>query len=293
MPGRRGRSRCRPAARSSTTSTLDTSTPAWAYGSIQDIGSRRGQRGPQRRAATGSRRSSGATRRAAKARTRRSIRANPNIVYSHGFYGNFTRDGSRHRAGAPRRRARPAATRGRGAAPPASPRSDRRSPRGRELRAQWMAPIVVSPHDRATIYAGYQFVFRSTDRGDALGADQRGSDATTIRRRCCSKSSNAIPYQTIVALAESPQRQGPALRRHRRRQAARDAGRRKTWTELTSQPADPQVDLAGRAVAARRRHRVRHAARPRRRRLRASTSTSRPTTARRSRASPATCRPGP
>ena len=36
-----------------------------------------------------------------------------------------------------------------------------------ELRAQWMAPIIVSPHDPATIYAGYQFVLRSTNAATA------------------------------------------------------------------------------------------------------------------------------
>ena len=76
-----------------------------------------GQRQPprhgsiSRRAATGFRRSTGRARRAAKARTTPSIPTNPNIVYSHGFYGNFTRDGSEHRRRRARRPARQAAAR--------------------------------------------------------------------------------------------------------------------------------------------------------------------------------------
>ena len=30
-----------------------------------------------------------------------------------------------------------------------------------------MAPFIVSPHDSSIVYAGYQFLFRSDNRGDA------------------------------------------------------------------------------------------------------------------------------
>ena len=70
-----------------------------------------------------------------------------------------------------------------------------------------MAPIIVSPHDPATIYAGFQFVFRSTNRGDTW--ERISADLTaTIPSQMLLKSSSAIPYQTIVALAESPTKQG-------------------------------------------------------------------------------------
>ena len=82
------------------------------------------------------------------------------------------------------------------------------------------------------------------------------------------KSSNAIPYQTIVALAESPRAKGLiyAGTDDGRLHVTRDGGA--TWTELTRALPDPQMDLARGAVAARRRHGLRHPARPRRRRLR-------------------------
>ena len=64
--------------------------------------------------------------------------------------------------------------------PPAAP-SGEGDP---ELRAQWMAPVVASQHDPATVYAGFQFVFRSTNRGDTwerISPDLSGNDP----RRCC------------------------------------------------------------------------------------------------------------
>jgi photosystem II stability/assembly factor-like uncharacterized protein len=102
-----------------------------------------------------------------------------------------------------------------------------------ELRAQWMAPIVVSPHDPSTIYSGYQFVFRSTNRGNTwekISPDLSSNDPSQMLL----KSSSAIPYQTIVALAESTARKGLIY-------AGTDDGRLhlttdggKTWSDLTA-----------------------------------------------------------
>ena len=84
-PARHGSSRCRRGRlRSSTTSAVDTSTPAWAYGSIQDIGSRRGTRRSWR---TGAGPNPGGrverTRPGAKDRIRPSIRRTRTSCYSH------------------------------------------------------------------------------------------------------------------------------------------------------------------------------------------------------------------
>jgi hypothetical protein len=70
-----------------------------------------------------------------------------------------------------------------------------------------MAPIITSIHRPGTIYAGYQYVFRSPDRGDTwekISDDLTDSDPASMLRR----SSAEIPYQTIVALAESANREG-------------------------------------------------------------------------------------
>jgi photosystem II stability/assembly factor-like uncharacterized protein len=214
--------------------TLDNSTPAWAYGSIQDIGSRRGRldlsAGRDRipavewSAAPGGEGSHHAV-----------DPENPNLVYSHGFYGNFTRDDQsipppqRGRGGA----AGDTDAAARGQATPGAPRRTTPiRPSDEELRAQWMAPIIVSPHKASTIYAGFQFVFRSTDRGATwtkISADLTDNDPAKMLRR----SASEIPYQTIVALAESPRKPGLLY-------AGTDDGRLhvtiddgKTWTDLT------------------------------------------------------------
>jgi len=102
-----------------------------------------------------------------------------------------------------------------------------------ELRAQWMAPIVISPHDHSIIFAGYQKVFKSTTRGDKweiMSPDLTKNDP----KEMLIKNSNAIPYQTIVALAESPKKAGLMY-------VGSDDGRLHTtidtgkeWTELTN-----------------------------------------------------------
>lgn len=207
---------------------LDNSTPVWVYGSIQDHGSYRGKIDLS------------AGRDALKPVAFESAPGgegshqgidwqNPNVVYSHGFYGNFTREDQ----------SIPRPQRGRGAPPatPPAPGTPQRStdirPKDADLRAQWMAPIIVSPHNASTIYAGYQFVYRSKDKGatwEKISGDLTGNDP----KQMLPKSSNEIPYQTIVALAESPRKAGVIY-------AGTDDGRLhvtmddgKTWTDLTA-----------------------------------------------------------
>ncbi|MBA3639579.1 MAG: hypothetical protein H0W53_09900 [Acidobacteria bacterium] len=210
---------------------VDQSTPPWVYGSIQDIGSRRG-----RLDLTAGRDKIGPVDFENAPGGEGSHHAvdprNPNIVYSHGFYGNFSRTDLSIPA-APRGR------RGQGGTPPPQPPPDapRREtsiqPKEQGLRAQWMAPVVLSPHDPNTVYLGYQFVFRSTSRGDAwekISGDLTGNDP----KRMLPRSSNEIPYQTITALEESPRVKGLlyAGTDDGKLHVTTDAG--KTWTDLTT-----------------------------------------------------------
>ena len=151
--------------------------------------------------------------------------ANLNIVYSHGFYGNFTREDLIQSQAAPA-----GGGRGRGRAGVTNIRPQ--SP-DMELRAQWMAPVTLSPHDSNTVYLGYQFVYRSTNRGDAwerISPDLSSNNPTEMLL----KSSSAIPYQTITALAESTRVKGLiyAGTDDGRLHVTRDAG--KQWTDLTA-----------------------------------------------------------
>lgn len=210
---------------------VDTSRPSsWAYGSIQDHGSRRGRidlsKGRDSIPAVAWENAPGG-----EGSNHAIDPTNPNIVYSHGFYGNFSRTDLSVAA--------PARGRGRGAGatPPQGPQRTTNiqppNPPDAELRAQWMAPIIVSPHDNRVIYAGYQYVYKSDNRGE--GFEVISPDLTDNNKdQMLIRNSNAIPYQTIVALAESPKKAGLLY-------VGSDDGRvhstidnGKEWTELTS-----------------------------------------------------------
>ena len=209
--------------------TLDSSTPAWAYGSIQDDGSRRGRidlsAGRDRIPAVEFVNAPGG-----EGSHHAVDPADPNIVYSHGFYGNFTRSNVAppppDAAPAPPQRGR--GGRGRGVATPIRPQVA-----DVELRAQWMAPIITSVHEPGVIYAGYQFVYRSANRGESwqrISPDLTANDPSRMLLR----SSSAIPFQTITSLAESPRRRGLlyAGTDDGNLHVTQDDG--KTWTELTA-----------------------------------------------------------
>jgi len=212
---------------------LDTSTPAWAYGSIQDIGSMRGKVD-----LSGGRDAIPAVQWESAPGGEGSHQAvdpqNSDIVYSHGFYGNFTRTDLSIPAPARGRRGAPPADSQAATTAPAGPaRVTNIRPKGDNLRAQWMAPIMISPHNSNTIYAGFQFLFRSPDRGatwEKISPDLSDNDTA----RMLPKSSSEIPYQTISALAESTKKKGLIY-------AGTDDGRLhvtmddgQQWTELTA-----------------------------------------------------------
>lgn len=210
---------------------VDNSSPAWAYGAIQDHHAHRGRvdlsKGRDRIPAVEWQRAPGGegSHHAVDPR-------NPDIVYSQTFYGNFTRDDQS--IPPPQRGRRGGAQPSQQAAPPEGPRrSTPIRPPGEGLRAQWMTPVIVSPHDPDVVYVGFQQVFRSANRGEAwtkISDDLSGNDP----KQMLPKSSNEIPYQTITALAESTRRKGLLY-------AGTDDGRLhvtmdegKTWTDISA-----------------------------------------------------------
>lgn len=210
--------------------SVDTSNPAWVYGSIQDHNSFRGKldlsQGRDKIPAVEWERAPGG-----EGSHHAIDPSNPNIVYSHGFYGNFTRTDLGVPSGQRGRRGE-----GGGAAQPPQPAGPQRTtnirPKDEGLRAQWMAPILLSPHDSNTVYVGYQFLFRSTNRGDTwerISPDLTSNDPTQM----LPKSSSEIPYQTLTAVAESARVKGLiyAGTDDGRLHVTSDAG--KNWTELT------------------------------------------------------------
>ena len=137
---------------------------------------------------------------------------NPNLVYSHGFYGNFTRTDVTKT---------PVST---GIRPPSNPGEPAQ-------RAQWMAPIVLSPHDANTVYTGYQVIYRSRDRGTTW--DRISDDLTDNNPRQMGINPSAVPYQTLTHIAESPLTKGViyAGTDDGNLHVTRDDGQ--TWTNLT------------------------------------------------------------
>jgi photosystem II stability/assembly factor-like uncharacterized protein len=81
---------------------------------------------------------------------------------------------------------------------------------GEKYRFNWNAPVVLSPHDKNTLYFGGNVVFRSTDFGKTW--DQISPDLTTNNPErqkdaggpIAFENSTAEYYTTIITLAESP-----------------------------------------------------------------------------------------
>lgn len=84
--------------------------------------------------------------------------------------------------------------------------------------ANWDSPVVISPHDSATIYAGAKHLFRSRDRGltwQDLGDMTSGVDRATLPLMGRLPDENilsiddGVPYYPgTTAIAESPRRRG-------------------------------------------------------------------------------------
>jgi photosystem II stability/assembly factor-like uncharacterized protein len=108
--------------------------------------------------------------------------------------------------------------------------------------ANWDAPILISPHDSATIYAGGQHLFRSRDRGmtwEDLGDMTTGVDRSTLTitgRRTTEATLSAddgVPYYPgLTAIAESPRVRGVLYvgSDDGRLRVSRDEG--KSWTDV-------------------------------------------------------------
>ena len=187
--------------------TVDNSSPAWVYGSIQDVGSRRGRldlsQGRDKIAAVDFENAPGG-----EGSFQAVDPVNPNVVYSHGFYGNFTRDDLSvppASAGAavalPRRGAFDSTA---GAAAQHEHPSEGGEPSrpvdgaGRGVAARPRIPLYLSDTSKCSAR------MTAATTWEKISGDLTGNDpAQTLP-----KSSSEIPYQTITALAESPRVKG-------------------------------------------------------------------------------------
>ncbi len=137
--------------------------------------------------------------------------ANPDIVYSAGFYGHIERSDL----------SLPETERTKGLLHQAYPDEP-------PLRGQWVAPFIISTHNNETIYHGMQYLFRSFNRGDIW---ERVSPDLTYNTAA---EMGDIPYHTLFAISESPLRAGLIYigTDDGKVQVTRDGG--KTWSEIMS-----------------------------------------------------------
>jgi photosystem II stability/assembly factor-like uncharacterized protein len=99
-------------------------------------------------------------------------------------------------------------------------------------RGQWLAGLLLSPHNPQIVYHGFQYLFRSMDRGETW--ERISPDLTHNNPEWQGKLPYAIPYQTITAIAESPFKFGVVYvgTDDGRVHVTKDAG--VTWTEITA-----------------------------------------------------------
>ncbi len=72
---------------------------------------------------------------------------------------------------------------------------------GQEIRWNWNAPIVVSPHNPDVVYNAANVVLKSSDRGDTW---ERISPDLSVNAPSTQKGTGNVSYATITALDESP-----------------------------------------------------------------------------------------
>lgn len=157
--------------------SVDMAEPVHVYGSIQDHGSYRGKidfsRGRNNLYPVDFEDAPGGEG---------SIHAidpnNPDKVYSAGFYGSITKSDMKTGETKSIMPPKPADV--------------------EKLRGQWLAPILLSPHNPGIIYFGTQFIHRSMNEGETwerISGDLTYNDST---------KKGDIPYQTIFSISESP-----------------------------------------------------------------------------------------
>ena len=201
---------------------FDFSTPFWVYGSVQDQGTYRGFIPLQKPAAgvPGGRRRFGMaqpkweTAPGGEGTIIAIDPADPNTEYSSSFYGRLERSEYKD---------------GQWTSKEIFPKAAQGEP---EHRGQWLAATMLSPHNPQVVYHGFQYLFRSMNKGETW--EKISPDLTYNNPAEQGKWPYAIPFATITAIDESPFKFGLLY-------AGTDDGRvwvTKTsgdsWTEITA-----------------------------------------------------------
>jgi len=139
---------------------------------------------------------------------------NPNIVYSSSFYGRVERAEFKD---------------GEWESKEIYPQAPEGEP---PYRGQWLAATILSPHDPSTVYHGFQYVFRSKDKGETW--ERISDDLTAFTPDNQGALPYAIKFATITAISESPLKEGLLYvgSDDGRAHVSRDGGA--AWTEITA-----------------------------------------------------------
>ena len=127
-------------------------------------------------------------------------------------------------------------------------------------RWNWSSPMLISPYDHNTLYFGANYLFKSTNRGDAwvrLGPDltrQLNRDSLPVMgkiwpRDAIARHQGTADYGNIATVDESPLRQGLLYvgTDDGVISVSRDGG--STWTRYTKFPGVPDQTYVSRVVA--------------------------------------------
>lgn len=141
---------------------------------------------------------------------------NPNIIYSSSFYGRLMRSEYN-----PENNTWKTVN--------IAPKAEEGEP---PLRGQWLAPTIISPHNPLVIYHGFQYLYRSMDRGDTW--ERISPDLSYNDPNKQGIWPYAIPYACLTAVSESPFKFGLiyAGTDDGRVHVTKDGGA--TWTEITA-----------------------------------------------------------
>jgi len=171
----------------------DFRSPLWVYGSVQDQGTYRA-RVPLRKADQQGGPGEGRRRELLEPRWETAPGgegtligvdpSDPNTIYSSSYYGRLMRSEYQGESWVSKD-IYPQAAQGE---PP--------------YRGQWLAATMISPHNPRVIYHGFQFLFRSMNKGESW--ERISPDLTYHQPDQQGQWPYAIPFATITALDESP-----------------------------------------------------------------------------------------
>jgi photosystem II stability/assembly factor-like uncharacterized protein len=130
---------------------------------------------------------------------------------------------------------------------------------GEQLRWNWSTPILISPHDRRTIYIGANKVFRSPDRGDTwtrVGGDiTRNLNRDTLpimglrQAGGLGRHDGTAPFGNIATLDESRLRRGLLYAGTDDGVIAISEDDGANWRRVTSFPGVPDLTYVSRVIA--------------------------------------------